>query len=310
MTQSIHLTKSLFGAILPLLTSFTPAGQLRAQSAARIVFEAPVTVQTSKRGSTTYTQIFSMNSDGSAVVQLTSTSTNSFRPKWSPGQAYICFCRGGQLWIMQTSGEANGGQSFAVGASGGGGADWSPDGSTLVFQGTDGGLYLLAVNPSAATAGTPVRLHAGSWFNPNWSPDGTKIAANGSDDGSSNIIAIFDAATGAELATYVGSSNPTLYPCFAPQFSPDGALVAFSAPAFVTTRKGITNYQEIFLATPDLSSVTQATHLNSFSNFPTWSPDGSLLAFNSGNNSIYTMPLGSGIVALVHSPGSQVDWNP
>src|ERR1017187_2954838 len=126
-----------------------------AQTVARIVFEAPVTVQTSKCSSTTYDQILSMNPDGSGVVQLTRTSATSQRPKWSPGQSYISFCRAGQLWIMQAQGEANGGRSFAVAPSDGGGADWSPDGSTLVFQGTDGGLHLVGVNPGAGTAGAP-----------------------------------------------------------------------------------------------------------------------------------------------------------
>jgi Tol biopolymer transport system component len=286
-----------------------------AQTVARIVFEAPVTVQTSKHSSTTYGQILSMNPDGSGVVQLTRTSATSQRPKWSPGQAYIAFCRAGHLWVMPAQGEANGGQSFAVAPTGGGGADWSTDGSTLVFQGTDGGLHLVGVNPGAGTAGMPVLLRSGYWYNPSWSPDGTKIAANGSDDGNSDIIAVFNAATGAELATYAGSSNPSLYPCFAPQWNPEGSYLAFSGPVFVTTisKRGVKtttfSSQEILLATPDLSVVTRLTHLDSFSNFPTWSPDGSTLAFNSGN-SICTMPLGSSTVTLLHTPGTQPDWNP
>lgn len=292
--------KSLFGAVLPLLV-FASANGAMAQTA-RIVFSAH--------------QIFSMNPDGSGVVQLTSTSATSQRPKWSPGQAYISFCRAGQIWVMQARGEADGGKSFAVAPTGGGGADWSPDGSMLVFQGTDGGLYLVRVNPGTGTAGTPVLLRSGYWYNPSWSPDGTKIAANGGDDGNSDIIAVFNAATGAELAAYAGSSNPALYPCFAPQWSPDGSFLAFSGPVFVTStsKKGVktTTFsgQEILLATPDFGVVTQVTHLHSFSNFPTWSPDGSTLAFNSGNDSVYTMPLGSSIVTLIRSPGTQLDWNP
>jgi len=171
---------------------------------------------------------------------------------------------------------------------------------------------MVPVNPAAATAGTPMLFHLGSWFNPSWSPDGTRIAANGSDDGNSNIIAVFDAFTGAMLASFA-SSTPGPDPYFAPQWSPDGTHLAFSATVTVPARKGSSTNWEIFLATPDFSAVTQVTHLNSFTDFPSWSPDGTTLAFRSdfsGTMSLYKTVLGSSTVTLLHSPGNNLDWNP
>lgn len=310
-----------------LQTSFWPALALfflaaglttgPAQTVARIVFQAPVTVTTSPKRTTSYNQIFSMNPDGSGVVQLTGTSTNSTGPRWSPGQAHISFWRANTLWIMQAQGEANGGLSFPAAPAHSGGADWSPDGSRLVFQGTDDGLYVVSVNAAAGTAGAPTLFRPGSWFNPSWSPDGTKIAVNGNYDGNSpNVIKVFDASTAAELASF-GLSDP-LAPNFSPQWSPDSAHIAYSGSIAVTTRNrnGTTStnyYNEIFLANADGTGITQLTHLNSFCVFPTWSPDGTTLAFRGdigGTPSIYSMPLGSGTLTLLHSPGNNLDWNP
>ena len=285
---------------------------------ARIVFQAPVAVTTSPpRRTTTHNEIFSMNPDGSAVVQLTTIPTNTIDPRWSPGQAYISFWRSSTLWIMQAQGEVNGGTSFPVAAAHAGGADWSPAGSALVFQGTNDGLYLVSVNPAASTAGTPTLFRSGSWFNPSWSPDGTKIAVNGNYDGNSpNLIKVFDASSGAELASF--GLNNLLAPNFAPQWSPDSTHVAYSGSVAVTTknRNGTTStnyYNEILLANADGTGITQLTHLNNFCDFPTWSPDGATLAFRSdisGTSSIYTMPLGSSTLTLLHSPGNNLDWNP
>jgi Tol biopolymer transport system component len=317
---SRSLVNSGLGRFTLVLMSLGSTHHAGAQTA-RIVFQAPVTFNkpAPKPATYRYQEIFSMNPDGSGVVQLTSTATNSTGPRWSPGQAYIAFCRSSAVWVMEAQGELNGGRSFPVATASWGGTDWSPDGSMLVFQGTNEGLYLVPVNASAGTAGTPVLFHAGSWFNPNWSPDGTKIAANGSDDGSANYIVVFDAATGAELAIFSAPSpNVALYPNFSPQWSPDGTHIAFAGPATTTTtsRSGkttTTSYQEIFLANPDGTDITRLTHLNSSSFSPTWSPDGSTLAFRcdiTGTASIYTMPLSSSTITLVQSPGLNLDWNP
>lgn len=299
-------TTVLSGAAAFLIALTFGAGAV-AQTA-RIAFQANVT-----RKSTSYSQIFSMNPDGGGLMQLTSTSANSYSPRWSPGQQYISFNRGQALWVMSAIGEANGGHSFAVAPAAFYGADWSPDGTALVFQGFEYGLHLVSVNVSTGTAGTPVLLRAGYWYNPSWSPDGTKIVANGSDDGSVDIIAVFDAATGATPLTFGAAPDRNLDP----QWSPDGSRIAFSGPVTVTSssrngKTSSTTYQEIFLINSDGTEVTQLTHLNSYSSFPTWSPDGSALAFRSdvsGSTSIYRMTLSGNVMTLLHS-GNSPDWNP
>jgi len=278
----------------------------------RIAFQAPVAI--SKR--TSYNQIFSMNADGSGVTQLTSSTAGASAPRWSPGQQYIVFWRNNALYVMEAMGEANGGRTFIVGPAGGYGADWSPDGSSLVYRGTNSNLYIVAINADSGTVGTPVLFRSGVYFDPSWSPDGTRIAFWGSDDGNTDSrIHVRNVATGDEISFGTFSTAPdSLYYYNGPaQWSPDGTLIAFAGPAVVTTttKKGITTStaEEIFVASPDGSNIRQVTSLNSFSDFPTWSPDGTALAFRNGQ-SIYTMVLSSDTANLLHSPGNHPDWNP
>jgi Tol biopolymer transport system component len=75
--KTTKIIKSMFGAVLSLLVFASTNGALA--QAARIAFTAPASVQTSVKPAkySTYDQIFSMNPDGSGVVQLTSAAASS-----------------------------------------------------------------------------------------------------------------------------------------------------------------------------------------------------------------------------------------
>jgi Tol biopolymer transport system component len=302
------VTKTLLGALLTALVFLESATCADAQTTARIAFHAPVPVNER----TSYSQIFSMNPDGSGSAQLTSASAGAFAPRWSPGQQYIAFWRTNTLSVMEAKGEANGGRTFAVAPAGGFGSDWSPDGSSLVYRGTSSNLYIVPINTAAGTAGSPVLFRSGYYYDPSWSPDGTKIAFWGSDDGNGEVIKVRDVATGTETPFGLAPINN-----YAPQWNRDGTLIAFSGPVTVTltTKRGtsMSTANEIFLANPDGSSITRVTYFGSFSDFPTWSPDGTTLVFYSqvsGTGAVYKMVLGSNTATLLHSPANNPDWNP
>jgi Tol biopolymer transport system component len=328
------MTKILLGAALPALLAFGTIHSATAQTVSRIVFVGPVTV---KNGHTSITsqQIFSMNPDGKGgVVQLTSANVPgvwpysspawAYCPSWSPGQKYIAFSRNGTLYVMEAKGEVNGGRTFAVAPASVGGSAWSPDGAYLVYEGTSGNLYIVPVNADAGTAGNPVPFRLGSYSGPSWSSDGTRIAFWGSDDGNLPFfIHVRDVASGAEISFGVSVAGATIFSNGSPQWSPSphGSLIAFSGPVSwtVTTRKGTsTNYgAEIFTANPNVTNpnatITRQTFLKSFTSSPTWSPDGTAIAFRSdvsGTASVYKMVLGSNVTTLLHSPGCTPDWNP
>jgi Tol biopolymer transport system component len=301
-------TTTLIGAVLTALLALASANNAECQSVPRIAFQAPVTLNRA----TSYSQIFSISPDGSGLLKLTSANSSALAPRWSPGQQYISFWRKNTLFVMEAIGEANGGRSFAVAPAGGFGSDWSPDGSSLVYRGTSSNLYIVTINVAAGTAGSPMLFREGHYYDPSWSPDGTRIAFWGSDDGNGELIKVRDVLTGAETSFGVAPTHN-----YAPQWSPDGNLIAFSGQVTVVvkTKRGTrtTTSNEILLANADGSSITQATYLNSFSDFPTWSPDATTLAFGSdvsGTSSIYKMVLGSNVATPVHSPGNDPDWKP
>src|ERR1017187_9706105 len=296
--KTTKIIKSLFGAVLPLLVFASTNGAM-AQTE-RIAFTAPASVQTSVKPAkyATYNQIFSMNPDGSGVVQLTSAAASSGGPKWSPDQQYIAFVRTNYLIVMRA------------------------DGTKLIYtnplKSSDGkyhdDIYIVSVNPATGAVGTPALFAPGPSFDPNCSDDGTKVAFDrypASGGGSSSII-VRDVATGAEYNFSALITTPNSW-SWGPHWSPDGTMLAFEGDVRVTTttKKGTTTTEtpiEVFIANADGSSLFQVTSTSIGSVQPAWSPDGSSLAFLS-NSGIYTTVLGSGVFTFLHA-GGLPDWNP
>ena len=104
---------SAVGRCLLMLLLATMQYTAAAQTA-RIVFQAPVTFHkpAPKPATYTYQEIFSINPDGTGLAPLTTLAASAVGPRWSPGQAYVSFCRNSGLWVMEARGEANGGRSF------------------------------------------------------------------------------------------------------------------------------------------------------------------------------------------------------
>ena len=149
---------------------------------------------------------------------------------------------------------------------------WSPDGSRIAFvseRGGDGemGLFTMAAD------GSDVRVHATglpSWGNyVGWSPDGSTIAYS---DGGIALAGVDPQRANATLLDYPG-------PDIQPAWSPDGRRIAF-----VTDYRGYDFLLDIFTMNADGSSPRllaerfPRTHVFYYLH-PTWSPDGSMIAF-------------------------------
>lgn len=292
------LPQTVFGVSLTALLALGTIHSAPAQSVARIAFSAPVAV--SKRAS--YTQIFSMNPDGSGAAQLTSAAANSDNPAWSPNQAYIAFIRTNYLMVMR----ADGSGTFPVAQAEGAGVstvDWSPDGTY------HDDLYTVQVDPATGAVGTPALFAPGPSYDANWSPDGTKVAFDRHDSSGNSAIIVRDVASGAEYSFSALLAAPNSW---GPSWNPDSTMLAFQANVTVTTttRKGTTTTTkgEAFIAQADGSGLLQVTPSSSAGgDLPTWSPDGTTLAFQNGG--IYKTVTGSGVVTFVHA-GNSPDWAP
>ena len=286
--------KTLLGAGLALLVPFglTPHAAAAPAPEPPILFVAPVK---------NISQIHSISVDGTKLTQLTKRTAHAYFPSRSPDYRYTAFYRGGMIWVMEAKPEPSA-RVFAVCPSSSSGHDWSPDGLSIFFCGSSvigPGLWRVSVNPATGKVGTPQLVRAGDCWAPSCSPDGTKIAftvAGG--------VRVLDLASGAEISFGCWSSGY-------PTWNASGDKIAFAGVvSYDITGAG---YYEICLANPDLSGVTPVTSLKSFSRFPTWSPDGTRLVFQSnfsGSDSLYMTEIGSGIVTLFRAGAILPNWEP
>jgi TolB protein len=141
------------------------------------------------------------------------------------------------------------------------------DGETIAMMNPDG-THVEALTPKS------VRV-----IHPNWSPDSTKLAYCTDDDlkpPAKNASDIYILDLKSRQATKVISGGINTYPAF----SPDGKHLAFRRIL------GELN-SEVFLANVDGSDAHNLTNHPAFDGWPSWSPDGSLIAFASNRFSSY-----------------------
>jgi Tol biopolymer transport system component len=253
-------------------------------------------------------EIFSVESDGNDVQQLT-TTPKSAQPHWSADGLKITFHwtpdgNFAQIYTMNAdgSGRTNLSNNAFMDING----TYSPDGTKVLFQSLRNGngwdIYVMNADGSS-----PVRLttYSGTDDSPTWSPDGTKIAfIRHFSDGD---IWIMD-ADGNNQNPITSDSADDGYP----NWSPDGSRIAFTS----INRNGDGD-SEIYTLKTDGTDVQQVTQNTDFDAYPAWSPDGTQIAFTSTrdvNSEIYTMNAdGSNQVNITNNPGQEdflPDWQP
>jgi len=79
----------------------------------------------------TLTQIYIISSAGGEMRQLTSGTSSSSSPRWSPDGKKIAYVTGDQVWVMEPDG-SNKEQVTKI-STGAGGPVWSPDGNWFAF---------------------------------------------------------------------------------------------------------------------------------------------------------------------------------
>lgn len=166
-------------------------------------------------------------------------------------------------------------------------ADWSPDGSTLIFARTDNtGSRLFTVRADGkGETGFSIRDFTGAATSPAWSPDGMRIAFACRETGAWDLCIANADGTGFRRVTDDAAHD------FDPAWSPDGTRIAFTVDGGRITVIGA-----------DGSGRTEV----SVGREPAWSPDGTRLVFagSGGSGAAYAPGLylvntdGSGLVRL------------
>jgi Tol biopolymer transport system component len=142
-------------------------------------------------------------------------------------------------------------------------------------------------------------------FDATWSPDGARIAFRSERNGESEIW----------LMNADGSGQRRLARGLSPAWSPDGSRIAYAAPGDLLCPPGRgLRCSGLSIMNADGSGQHRIPHTDG-GEYPSWSPDGKRIAFNSnlsGDHVMYIVGVdGSRVVDLSRvGEGWQVDWSP
>lgn len=253
-------------------------------------------------------QIYSMDSDGFDLIELTDDQRCNSAPSWSPDGSMIVFdaVREEEHWVVVMNADGSGQKWLAdsgLAASSGWSSEpvWSPDGRIAFTGNNDSNIDIYVMN---ADGSGQINLthNAADDDNPAWSPDGSKIAFQSSRDGNREIYVMNVDGSGVARLT----DNPAVDNN--PEWSPDARRIAFASK-----RDGDF---EIYIMNADGSGQTQLTNNAIYDNHPAWSPDGDKIAFTSQRDEylqIYVMNVdGSDQTKITENAthDSDPDWQP
>jgi Tol biopolymer transport system component len=260
---------------------------------------------------TGWMELFKMDNQGGSVSQLTSLKTTLQGVSWSWDNKKLATVRyraidlyhgHNDIWVINADGTNGHWARAQTSAWDFGDPSWSPDGSRIVMTVYVGGTTktLGWLEPATGKAGLFWYPGGGAvlGWQPSYNKAGTKI--------------IFVGPTGFTVEQIYpdGSGHKVRISADAwishPQFSPEGARIAY--------QKGVSpGNVDIYVKNFSTGVTTRLTSVTAVDAFPSWSPDGTKLAFmsdRSGKDQIYTMSAATGVDVLRITNTSATEWAP
>ena len=187
---------------------------------------------------------------------------------------------------------------------------WSPDGSKIAFA---SGSDIYVMEPDGGGRANLTNSPDDD-FSPTWSPNGDKIAFLSRGQGGSDIHVVDADGTGRGNLTNVPGAYIDL------AWSPDGAKIAFASNRAGSSQAPETPFTppewQLYVISADGSGETRLTFDGTVNVSPTWSPDGTRIAFQSdrdGDPDIYVVNSdGTGLSQLTDNerPDLLPAWSP
>ena len=245
------------------------------------------------RGATEQADIWSMSGQGTNLAHLTSFSSDETAPAWSYDHKHLALVRPrldannvlhDDIYLMNADGTNKHWARSLPYSSALREPSWSPDGTRLVLTiGLQGGSWLATLDLATGNLSLVAfeGLFAVQGFHPSYDPTGKTIVFV---DATRKLIRQF--YPGEDSYVLVQSDREVDYPAF----SPDGKKLAYSRYISDTNR-------EIFVRTLATYTSKRLTFSAGEDQGPTWSPDGTRIAFTSrrsGKYQIWTMNSGTG----------------
>ena len=170
--------------------------------------------------------------------------------------------------------DAESGQASTVASGRGsiGPPRWSPDGSRIVFDASDGQVNQIYVHTVGGGGASKLKERSDNAFAPDWSPDGKKLVFVAQGPGQIHQLYTMDPDGSNE--TQITTTNVTK--AF-PRWAPDDSLIAFAGTVVVPTaaeRPALVHNLAVFTVKPDGTGEQAITDLVSDSRLGGWCTSG------------------------------------